>query len=996
MKKIIASICCSLISAFVFADFPVDENRFFLQPVDFSPATEKYLDEQWLAPPPEVYPFAHGEVKKRDGAPWPFIDGQPIKAFTRAIQKNLTVGMPVTRLMRENGMTVFILDVVVVQDDKDVLAGFKRVMDVLLATAPDVKVIIRFGLMGVPLEFIEQYPEAVLTGEDGKTDWGWGYHSTTHTQRANYLNEWRRYNGKFLYNFIRAAGKSHYAPHIAGFYLMAMNSGEWWYNKGRGDVGWDYSPGRKAAFRHFLNAKYGENHVEILKKLWNVDSAGEVYRLPTLKERKLLPMTPCSKVSDYHQVLNLPVTNAAIYFARVIKAQTSGRCLAGMEIHAGLATFKNNGTVFQNQLLDAPEIDFLGGPANYYARGVGNYPQERAMHQSFRLHNKFWFAEEDIRPHTAHGTRSGAQGNPPLSRDLTLSMVRRQFAAGACRGYPGYLMSFGWYWFLDPEIARTVRECNTIGEYLNNAGKLKRDNQIALVSDQESQLYANYYANPTLIRNYNLSRTGLDYDFFELRDFLKPGVAKLYKMVIFLNIRALSDEERAAIDTLKNQHRTLVFLHDPGFVSLNRPGINPAWASALSGIELSGSGQRVKGKVIYDSAALRQHLRIDAGLPEETIEARKTTARNVSYSDAIEDQYVGNILAELHSVDPKSLTLGRDDKSNAIVVMKKFPEWTSIYGAACLLPPLLLRALAEYSGIKPASDHPDIVFSAGDVVAIHAVSDGKRKITMPKRGDVFELFSRQVVAKDTETFEYDFKFGDTRMFVSGDTNAVITGLEALERKESASIAAFKAKYPAPEMATAFFKRQRSQRPESYFGVRKQKIDTRYGNFPLGVYLVADASVTTEPVRALKEGPIPDLYSDASRLNTMRSGKPPLQWEGLALDRPFVFAQELGIGKGQRGKAAFYLCYPAGKRIKMLFTSTDRAKLFINNIETVAPEEGEVIALPGESSLFVIELDNPDGNAGFGIKFYEPDATAARGEQRPFNRMAKDLQVRLAP
>jgi|GEM_PF-5821334 hypothetical protein len=1013
MMKPIMTVLCAVTAAIpVLGTLPVEENVFFRHPVNFSPAEERHLDQQWLQKPPEVYPFAQAEVKKQNGVPWPFVDGKAVQLFTRSIQHSQINGLPVARLMRENGVQVFILDIPAYQReaaaekgftlDQTTFAAFERQMKVLLATVPDAKVILRLWLMNLPADYLEKHPEAVLTGEDGKTDWGSTYYST-HSQRPNFLNEWRRYTGEFLYKFIRMAGESRYAPHIAGFYLGAMNSGEWWYYKGKGDVGWDYSAGRKAAFKHYLQVKYGDNHVEILKKLWNVDSTEEVYRLPTLKERNQFPLSPNSKVSDYNQVLNQPITNAAIYFAQIIKTQTSGRCLAGMEIHAGLKTFRNNGTVFLNHLLDAPEIDFLGGPSGYEFRCVGNYSQERAVLPSLQARNKFWFAEEDIRTHAAYGTLSGAAGQPPLSREHSLAVIRRQFAAGACHGYPGYLMDFGWPWFHDLEIAGAVRECNIIFEYLSNAGKLKRRSEIALVGDQESQFYSNYYANPTLNRDHTLPRSGLDADFFELRDFLKPGVAERYKLVVFLNIRALSDEERAGIESLKKQRRTLVFLHDAGIVSLNRLNAVPATeASRLTGIELAGDARTVNGKMIYEPAALLRYLNLETALPDEEAKAGRTvTGYQVSYSDAADGLYVGNVLSGLRSVDPDAPVLGKDGKGNAILAMKQFPEWTSVYGAACLLPSPLLRALAVYSGITLPTDQADVVFSAGDVVAVHAVSDGKRQIVMPQRGDVVELFSRQTVARNTQTFTYDFKFGETRMFVTGDANVILNGIQTLERQTAAEIAAFREKYPAPQVNAALFNWQRFQRPETYCNARKQAFDNRYGSFPMNgaspsAYLVADAAVLTEPARALREGAIPDLYSDAARMNTMRSGAPPQQWEALAGGHPFVYAQQLGIGAGQRGKVAFYLQHTPNRALKILFTSTDNAKLSINNTPTAIPEHGAIITLPGESSLFMIELDNPDGNAGFSIKFYEPEANASRGAQLPFGLAAKNLQVRLAP
>ncbi len=998
------------------AGAPFDENEWFKTDIDLRTPEVKQAEEQWLKPPATAYPFPETAIKTMNGIPWPHIDGKPLQLFSRAIMNYQFNGNPVERMLREHGVKVFMLDVDCAQLQPPPGKGFTMVdttfekfmksAESLVKTVPDAKIIVRLWLTNVPPDYVERFPEAVMTGEDGKTDWGRSYGGNGHTRRTNFLDEWRLYVGEFLAKFIEKIGESPYAPQVAGFYLAAMNSGEWWYFKGAGDVGWDYSPGRKELFRRYLALKYGENHVEILKKRWQLDSAEAVYKLPSLAERGQYPIEPGSKVSEYNQVLNLPITSAASYFARIIKAKTNGKALAGMEIHAYLNIFKNNGTIFLNHLLRTPEIDFLGGPPSYDERHAGNYAVERVALNSLQRHGKFWFSEEDIRTHAAYGMVSGAMGQPPLTREGTRNVIRRQFLAAMLKGYPSYLMDFNTNWFRDADIARTVQECNRIFEVLTAHGKLNRKSRIALVSDQESQLYGNYFANPTLNRQNALNRSGLDYDFYELEDFLAPGVADQYRLIFFLNLRALGQAERQGIDALKSGNRTLVFLHDPGAVDLNGQGVDdPALMSKLTGIQLTAAADFLKGPVNWDGGGLQKLAPTAKEIPmtEDSGTGETKLWRQVSLSDAAVGYKTGNVLSRFYGDDPAAVILARNNDGKAVTLFKKYPAWTAVFNTSCLLPVELTRMLAEYAGVPAADNRPDVVFVSGDAVGIHAVSDGIRTVTMPNPGPVVEVFTRKMVSAK-QTFDYEFKFGETRLFVTGD---LLTELQKLESAEQVALERFKQGNPAPDTAGGFYHWQRIKRPEEFFEQRKIPHADRYGDFPLLVsipqaYLVADSSIGNpaelrEIVRALREGAEPERSRNSATFNRLNeSYRLPRQWEAMATDQAFIHLQEMGIGKGQTAFVAFYLVHPENKKVHILFSHTGPAELWVNNRQLELPEEGGETVLNGTVSLVVMKLANPSGEEGFSIKFYEPGTAGARGTTLPNNRAAKDLKIRLAP
>ena len=182
-------------------------------------------------------------------------------------------------------------------------------------------------------------------------------------------------------------------------------------------------------------------------------------------------------------------------------------------------------------------------------------------------HNKVWFNEGDYRTHTVYGT--GHVGEPPADPAGSIEVLRREMARATLKHYQCYLMDFGWNWFYDRDVLHEVGALDRVNQFMLDAGT-QRNAEVAAVADQESQLYYNYYANPNQMRMHCLDRIGADYEFYELRRL--SGCRHVQEVQISdLSQRVrLSDRERAAIEKIKNDGRTVLWMHDPGRINLSR------------------------------------------------------------------------------------------------------------------------------------------------------------------------------------------------------------------------------------------------------------------------------------------------------------------------------------------------------------------------------------------------------------------------------------------
>ena len=98
------------------------------------------------------------------------------------------------------------------------------------------------------------------------------------------------------------------------------------------------------------------------------------------------------------------------------------------------------------------------------------------------------------------------------------------------------------------------------------------------------------------------------------------------------------------------------------------------------------------------------------------------------------------------------------------LVAKDMGNWKSVYVATVGLPPWLLRNIAKYAGVHIYCDTDDAVYTDGNLIAIHAQSDGKKRIRLRSKKNVYDLFRKTSVAKNVATFEVEMAAGATEAF----------------------------------------------------------------------------------------------------------------------------------------------------------------------------------------------------------------------------------------
>ncbi len=994
-----------------------DENDFLQKHIDFSRPADKAIEEELLRPPAEAYPFPAVKTDFSSGMPSIQCGGKPAGFVSYAVMSRSGGNLLSARELREAGVDLFLVDLGLTDNTygdqprdaspEKMFERFKVNAEALLKSAPDAKILIRLWASFEGDDFQTLYPDALLAEPSGNTLW------RDKVRRANYLNEWRLYVAARLRKFLERVGESNYAPHVAGVYIGAMHTGEWWFWKD-GHFLWDYSKTRREAFRMYLEMKYGKENFPELKKRWNVTTDEELFRLPTREERKAFPFQPCSRMADYMQVLNLPVTNAAKYWAKVIKAVSSGRLLAGMEIMSDLNTMNVNGTVFVNQLMDCPEIDFLGAPSPYGLRAPGGFSPARAADGSLALHGKFFFSEDDMRTHVTYGTAAG-QGSPPPTPREAAQLMRRQGLSAMLKGYRPYLMEFGGRWFTHPEIRKEIRTLNLLFPVLREM-KLPRNPEIALVSDQESQLYGNYFANPSAFR-YNVSPfIGADHDFYELRDFLKPGVSGKYKLVIFLNLKALSESERAGIDKLKSGGRTLLFFHDPGRTDLTHPQSD--WTdnlSRLTGIKLEprkASAPWGRVELTADLKNMKREFGAAADSLSSMAGAMQIPDASISPSDSVDTKTMpgGNNLFPVAVADPDAVILGRTPDGAGRFALKRFPGWTSVYSATCLLPAPVVREIARMTGCHLYNRNGDAVFQRGPFAAVHTASDGQHEVLFKSDGKVLDFYEGTILSPVNNRIVFHARKGETKLFYQGDIERFQAEFAKAEKHFDSALDKFTAASPAPPAGRNWY---------NYVLNNRRPKPWNYGPFPISSFvpgamvfagpfdsareLYALAESVKEVKRALREGPLPEQSESlASPLALLRRipGKDgrELSWEAYHTG-VWNLLSGFGISKGQCGLIAFYLHCDAPKRLELLFASDSDARLCIDG-KTPQGKEGKVgriLEFPAGDTLFVIAAENPAGSNGFTVKLFEPVEESPRPDRPAYPSVnPKGVSVRLAP
>jgi len=705
------------------------------------------------------------EIRMHGGVPTIFIDGRPNTGIVSQMHGPVYAVDPqrpdIIRAKADAGMHIFKCDMEGewFRRPDETFQGFPvgrnayvRYIGSTLLADPDAYIFSRSG-WGAPEYWIDLHPECELVVHGDTRDVSFAceawkeYIIGRWTRRLNYVKNLPYGNRLKL--------------HLIGAGLM----GEW--HIPTADC-LDHTQSCTDAFRTWLKAQYKD--VEALRKAWVDDSVDfETAATPTSDEMRygrdkdlFLFYDPAKsrKALDFFRFYNDMTADTIIRFARAIKQVTPDTiCGPFYGYQLAWATYATplHPTYAFTKLFESDAVDFVSSPLAYRDRGLGGHSATQGVHDSARLHGKLVISEVDSPGHV--------KPDGPHRRDV----YRREFAWSMIKG-------FGLWWGASvnsdaekgihgeprcPYILETIQECQRIGNFALETNR-SQVAEIALVFDEESFFYtggAAFYGPLLHGMREAVSRVGAPHDLILLDDLALSNCPD-YKVYVFLNAWRLTEGQMEMIDRkVKRGGATALWMYAPGFVSED-------------GLDVSGAEKATGIKLAYDAVKAPLAVRLEA--------AESDLLRGMSVGLVVGDKdAVAGPLFYCEDVDVEVLgALTANGKPGLVV--KRFPEWTSIWCGADLLPVELLRNICAESGVHVYCETGDFVCANAQWLCIHTKEDRTATFTLPKESSVYDAFDRTLVAENTDRFEMEIPAYTTKLFYLGDYKKLESFLEVGE------------------------------------------------------------------------------------------------------------------------------------------------------------------------------------------------------------------------
>ncbi len=551
---------------------------------------------------------------------------------------------------------------------------------------------------------------------------------------------------RMLRDVIRHMEAADYAPHIFGYHPAGGCASEWfWWGPGgiNAEVH-DYSPAAVNRWRAWLTERY-EGNVDALRRAW-----GD----PVVTFESATPTVPADSAARHHGVFRHPVQGRKtmdyrrflsdmvggniVRSCRIVKEETGGRKIAG--VFYGYSMYCHNMDGFQGlrAVLNSPHVDFLASPTAYDRRrggDVGGFIS--AYSASYRLHNKLYWDEADIRTHLY-------PGNAPYRTDTldeTLTVVDRAVGYSLSKG-----TSFWWFLlagnatFHQAEVMNEIARLHEVGEKAPEHNRAPVS-EVAVFADEDNMHFAP--GGPpfrrALLRGTldELERMGAPYDMYLLPDIADPRLPD-YKLYIFLNAFHVDESLRNAIrEKACREGKTVAWIYAPGYV--REQGFDTEGISDLTGIRVQA---------------------MDGSVPAEmTLTAEKhaiTQAAPATWADRWE-------ISPVFAVDDPAATVLATTAGRPSLAVKDVAGQRSVYS---LLPlkAEIFQGLCRAAGVHIYSDTFDAFSANASYATLHTVQPGKKRIVLRAAANVREIVIGRDLGDGVSVIEEDLPAGATRIY----------------------------------------------------------------------------------------------------------------------------------------------------------------------------------------------------------------------------------------
>jgi len=129
------------------------------------------------------------------------------------------------------------------------------------------------------------------------------------------------------------------------------------------------------------------------------------------------------------------------------------------------------------------------------------------------------------------------------------------------------------------------------------------------------------------------------------------------------------------------------------------------------------------------------------------------------------------------------MVLGRYSDGNPGLAEIRQGKSTSIFYGGWQTDQRFIRDMLKKAGVFVYSDSNDPVEANEKLFTLHARYAGTKKVRLPGKSTVLDVFGRRIVARGVDSFEFDAKLHETYLFyLSDDADALLEKLNNLDNR----------------------------------------------------------------------------------------------------------------------------------------------------------------------------------------------------------------------
>ncbi len=402
-----------------------------------------------------------------------------------------------------------------------------------------------------------------------------------------------------------------------------------------------------------------------------------------------------------------------------------------------------SGSMGVTELFGSPGFGGLITPHDYQARGIGGVYEPEGIADSVVLRGGYFFTEMDTRTYQRTKNEIGLARN---DREYAAN-TWRNLATGWARGFNSYWMEFGAGWFDPPGIREVIRQqVRAIRESIDRPHETVPG--IAMILDDTAVLETNgagNYFNEAILweQKMGMARCGVPHNIYLLEDLELDNFPR-HRVYYFPNLFR-ADQRRLDLLRRKVFRDGAVVVWGPGSGISDGERIGVESATRLTGFHFE----------MIDANAPRRILISNFEHPA----TRGLTA----------DSVIGGPLAYgpvLMPTDGTELGLAwaKGGFNHIGMAAKDFGDYKAVFTTAVNLPAALWRNLARWGGAHVYSETNDVLVADSNLVALHSIQSGRKRIALPGEYRVRDVVTGQEVAAHSSEIVFDLKAPETRVF----------------------------------------------------------------------------------------------------------------------------------------------------------------------------------------------------------------------------------------